>query len=296
MSGFIEIFLLGVVLPALVCGAVLLLAWWPAARDGVVAGGGWGGAVGFGGGFALAHAAAHHGWPDFPPTDVTHWKLFVAVAAALIGLADPFFGRGPWVRNLARLALCAAAVWLLARPLIGRDWSPLVATAWIAPLSAALLAGWASLDTLSREVRGPTMPLCLALTAGAGSAALLLCHTAILAQLAGACVAMSVSALVVASLNRRLSLAGGGVAVFAAVTGCLWVEGMLYATDPLPVPALLLLVAAPSAAWIGRAPGVRSLRPAPLMLVRVGAVAILAGAAVALSWAATSGSGGQYPY
>ncbi len=283
MSDFVQIFLLGVVLPALVSGAVLLLAWWPAARDGLVAGGGWGGAVGFGGGFALAHAAAHHGWPGFPPSDVTHWKLFVAVAAAGLGLADPFFGRGPWMRNLARLALCAAAIWLIARPLIGREWSPQVAAAWIAALAAAMLAGWAALDDLAREVRGPTIPVCLALTAGAGSAALLLCHTALLAQLAGACVALSSSALVVALLNRRLSLAGGGVAVFAAVAGCLWVEGMLYATDPLPVPAVLLLVAAPSAAWIGRAPGLRGLRPAPLMLVRAGAVAVVAGAAVALT-------------
>lgn len=270
----LEPVLLGVVVPALVSGAVLLAAWWPRARDGAVAGGRWGGAVGFGGGYALAHALTF-GWPAFPPTDVANWLPFLALAAALLDLADPWLGRGVWWRRLARASLCLGAMWLLARP-VG---TPL---ATIALFAAAMLAGWLSLEELSRRTRGATVPLSVAVAGIGGSAALLMGGVASLAQLAGSVVAMSGAAGVVALLNRRLTLAAGGASVIAAVTAYMWFDGALYATEPLPLTAALLLVAAPSGAWIGEAAFLRRLGWAPRLALRGGAVALLAGAAVAL--------------
>ncbi len=49
--------LLGVLLPAVLCGAWLILAWRPWRRDEPITGGAWGGAIGFGMGYLIAHTA-----------------------------------------------------------------------------------------------------------------------------------------------------------------------------------------------------------------------------------------------
>ncbi len=284
--------LLGVLLPAVLCGAWLILAWRPWRRDESITGGAWGGAIGFGMGYLIAHTAAV-GWPPLRPVDVTQWLPYVAVAAAGLGLVESLGMMNRWLRWGFRFSLSAAAVWLLLRPMFEYRWTVPQGALWLIVLAMAMFITWMSLDTLARQVRGACGPLTILIVAGGGGIVLVVSKVASLGQLSGAVAAMAGASLVVTWWNGARSLAPGATAVVTILLGYLWLEGYLY--GEVPALSAVLLAAAPTAAWIGNLPRVRRLADWQAVSVRAAAVTLPTLIAVALAVAA-SGFGEEYPY
>ncbi|MHC4977983.1 MAG: hypothetical protein ACYTGT_03025 [Planctomycetota bacterium] len=280
--------LLGLLVPALVCGAFIVAAARPR-LDGGPARGQWGGLVGLTLGYLIAHVAVA-GWPPLQPVDVTDWIPHAAVAAMVVGLIAWLWPRAVGLHWCLRFALAAGAVVVVTLPTMRHTWTTVQSVIVLLVLVPAMLATWISLDGLARRMSGPALALILLILSGAGSIALVVSKTAKLGQLCAALAAMAGAGLVVAWWNRRSSLGAGAAGVAAVLLGYLWLEGYLYAE--LPVASAILLAAAPSAAWVAALPAVRKL--APWQVACVLAAAVLMPTAAALVIAVVAGTGGDY--
>lgn len=284
-----QIVLLGVLLPALLCGVSLLLL----GRLGEDRRRSMGLATAIG--LAAGYGAGQWiiiGWPDFPPIDVTHWLPYFAIAAAIIGIRESVWDSSAPLRWGIRALFCLAVVWLLLRPFLQNQWTAFQGALWLFGLGAfSLLLFWL-LERLSEGTPSVAQPLVLIILASASSIVLVLSYSASLGQLAG-CLAAALGAMTVLSfLISGVRLAPGGVPVVTALLTGLWVCGYFYAS--IPASSGLLLGASPAADWIGlrlsqQRPGWQS------ALIRAVAVSIPCVLAVWLAYQASAGSS-DYPY
>jgi len=275
--------LLGLLVPALVCGAFIVAAARPA-RDGGPArglwGGMWGGMVGLTLGYLIAHMTVA-GWRPLRPVDVTDWLPHAALAAMVVGLVSLLWPRAVRLHWFLRFAAAVGAVLVVTIPMIRHTWTTTQSVIVLGALGPALFATWVSLDGLARRVSGAGLGLILLIVTGAGSVALVVSRTAKLGQLCAALAAMAGAALVVAWWNRRSSLGPAAGGVGALLLGYLWIEGHLYAE--LPATSAILLAAAPSAAWAGALPAVRKLAPWQVACAQAAAVLIPTAAALVIA-------------
>lgn len=284
-----QVVLLGILLPALICGAALLSL----GRLGEDRRRSMGLAVALG--LAAGYFAAQwviFGRPDFPPVDITHWLPYLAVAAAIVGIRESVWEASLPIRWLIRGLFSLAVFWLLLRPMVVNQWEAGQSVLWLAGLAAALLLLWRELEILSERSDGLAQPLGLVIMAAASSVALVLTYSALLGQLAGALAAALGAAAVLSLLMKGVRLAPGGVPVVAVLLAGLWVCGSFYSS--LPAYSVVLLWAAPSADWVG----LRLSRGLPRwlsVLIRAAAVAIPCAIAVYLAYQA-SGGASDYPY
>ena len=79
--------LVGLVLPVVVCAAMLLGALRPWRPDTPIGGRQWAGAVALGSAFVPAFLAVDH-WPALPPLEAWHWIAWLVPVAAVAGVAD----------------------------------------------------------------------------------------------------------------------------------------------------------------------------------------------------------------
>jgi hypothetical protein len=275
--------LLGLLVPALVCGAFIAAASRPGPDGGPARGqrgGQWGGLVGLTLGYLIAHVTVA-GWPPLRPVDVTDWLPPVAVLSTSVGLVALLWPRAAALHWCLRFAAASGAVVVVTLPMIRHTWSPAQSVILPTGLVPALLLTWASLDGLARRASGAGLALTLLVVAGAGSVALVLSRTAKLGQLVAALAAMAVAALVVAWWKRGSSLGAGAAGTTAVLLGYLWIEGHLYAE--LPASSAVLLAAAPSAAWLGALPAVRKLAPWQVVCAQATAVLIPTAAALVIA-------------
>lgn len=232
--------LLGVLLPASVCGLILASAlglWRPTAQARRTA---WPWPMALGLGYAAGHVALI-GLPPFPPVEAVHWVLVVVLAMAIVqaGLSDA--GHREQARNLATSLLLGVAVFLLLRPLLHHSLSPgtaigkalLVGVVWFA---TALLLG----QEARRQPSENWLGLCF-LTGLGVSGTILFTGSALLAQLAGVCVATLGATLVLALWNRSLRVGPGAAPVLTMTQGALWFAAHLYSEMPGTFGALLAL-------------------------------------------------------
>lgn len=280
--------LLGIVLPALVAFAVLIVAWCPWRRKDSPPVGRWGGALALSAGYAVGHVALT-GWQPFPPTEVTHWLLYFALAAMAVGLLDALWREPAWLRWGGRLLLAGAVVWLLLRPIIEYTWGSAQGAAWIVGLGLALLAFWAGLEALSERLSTASLSLILLIVTAGSSVVLLLSGSALLSQLGGAAAATLGACLVVAGRSPTLSLARGAVCVVSVLLAGLWLNGYFYAEAPLT--SVLLVALSPTAAWVGQVERVRRLAPWQANLVRVAVVLVPVALAVVTALRASPRTG-----
>ncbi|MHC4217097.1 MAG: hypothetical protein ACYSU7_01445 [Planctomycetota bacterium] len=279
--------LLGLLVPALVCGGFLLAAG-RSGRDGNPRWGGWGG-IGLTLGYLIAHVAVA-GWPPWRPVDVTDWLPHVAVAALVVALVSLRWPRAVRLHRCLCLAAAAGAVVVVTLPMIRHTWTPARSVAGLIALSLTVFAMWTSLSAVSRRVSGAGLAVTLLVVTTAGSVALVLSRTAKLSQLCAALAAMAGAGLVIAWCKRGSSLGAGAAGVAALLMGYLWIEGWLYAE--LPAASAVLLAAAPSAAWIWRLTALRRLAPWQVVCVQAGAVLLPAAAGVAI--AVIAGANDEY--
>ncbi|MEO6811680.1 MAG: hypothetical protein ABI353_21420 [Isosphaeraceae bacterium] len=244
-------------------------------------------ALGFG--YALGHAAVR-GWfgavrMPVPPIDAIDWLAWLALAATLWGLIELCGSISRSARWLGRLVLTVAVLGLLLGPLARNVWPwPILTVRLIGP-GAGVLVVWGLLDALGERLAGGSLTTVLALVAGGSSVVLVLTGSLVLGELAGV-----LTAAVVVSRFGSIGDSGppstrGLVAVVVVMLAGLLLAGRFYSETP--TSAAVLLAVAPLAAWIDRLCRLPAWTRA---LVRVLAVSLLVGLAIAIALAAVPGA------
>jgi hypothetical protein len=235
--------LLGVALPATVALVAMLVAWRPWSRrdrDGR-----WGGAVAFTLAF-LASFVAEAGWPSLPPAERWHRLAFLVLGAGVVGVLVAC-ARRRGVARVAGAALAGAiAGWLADLP--GVD-----TTTWRVGMGVVTATLVLALDPLAKRRRGVALPVSLVVVFATLAMLLMESHNAKLAVVAGALSASAGGVAVLALLDDRVTLAGGGVVVAMTALAALGLAGRAYDYADLPVACLALPVAAPLVLWVGEA-------------------------------------------
>jgi len=269
----LEPVLLGVLLPALAAGVLLLLLhriWGsgetPAGPALLCA-------------FSAGHAALF-GWPSLPPPETLGWLPWLAILALLPGLAAFRGWSGNAAGWLVRAAVVGALLAASLRPMLANYWSGGEAALWLVLLGAGLLAWWGAAETLAARNPGWIVPLLLLTAACATAGVLLNSGSAKLAQLAGVLASGLGAAMVFGIRHRGFSLAGSGLAVAAVILAVLWLNGY-FLGEMAPLPALLLPASLPLA-WVGELPLFQK-RPVAGSLAKLAAVTVPAAVAFFLS-------------
>ncbi len=272
--------LAGLLLPALISGVVLLLAW--VSRDRAEqAARGWLGALALGGAYALGQALAFGGLPNLPPTQGSDAIFWVAVGAAVLCVLESLLRVPRWAQPLLRLAFCLGVPWLLLERLIARGALDQPALK-VGGLALALFALWLALAAWSEKRAGASVPLVLWWTTSAGSAALLLSGSIVYAKFAGILAATLGAAVVIAWLQPSFLLGAGAAGVVAVVDASLWIAG-IWISD-LPSGVAILLGLAPLLAIAGEAGPLARLSPRKAVLARLGLASLALLPAVFLAW------------
>lgn len=273
----------GLALPALIAGAVLLLAakpWskYPGDAPSTVAG-----VAAFAIAFIVADVLTRNwvqGLDDLWPVQADRRLAHVALAAFLFGGAAASDATPDWLRMILRGVVAAFGVAVLLAFMITNQWTPAEAGVWLFALTLAIaivttVSSAAVEDNVS--IRVPAVLIVMA----AGVGALLSAYASkTLAQMAGAAAAALVPFLILA-WRRRHSPANAAVidAALPVLAGLLMLGHFLL--EP-PVASTLLLAAVPLTLCIDRLP---KLDTAPRMVLNVTTIVLallLVGAAIAV--------------
>ena len=245
-----------IALPVGVALVAVLLAHLPLRRDRATQP--WGPALAIAGGFAAAFVGLRGG-ALFPPRDAQTWLVYLGGASVLVAIAATVTAKSRWRWGVvvASVALIAATVWFLGRtqiPILG--WRDFL---WrMAVIAGCMVVWWFLVDRLAARSKGPAVPLVLMITASVAALALVNAHSLFLGQLAGACAA-ALGAIMVAGLwFKNLTIARGGVLSLTVVLLGVVLAGHYFAD--LSMLDLILLAAAPLAAWVGEVKLIKSKR------------------------------------
>lgn len=204
-------------------------------------------AMAVGGGFAVAFAGIA-GWPKLPPIGFEGWLVYLAMAAAVIGVVATFpKTRSIVVQILSALLVIATAYFLLA-------WR---APQWglFAVVAVAGVVWWFATDRLAARAQGPGLPILLGLFGACAALVLTNSGTQSFGQIAaGAGVAVGVVGLT-GLWFRRLSLAHGGVLALTITLMAMLLCGHLLAE--VTWRDVIILAIAPLTLWIGQLPPLR---------------------------------------
>ncbi len=273
-----DIIVYGAVLPVVLAGVALVVAWRRRVSPRSAT---WGGAVGF----AAAFAATQFGLVgrvSLPPSEAWQWTVWLVFAAMAVGIVQSVVECPAWLTWGLRLVVTLFAA-LLAVPLFHEH----VTEARLATAAAVLLL-WTVLDWLGERLRGATLPLALLVTAIAAAVVLERSANAKLAQLAGAIAAACGAALLVGIWRPQLSLARGAAGVFAVAIPALLVNGQA-TTETVPVFAFVLAGLAPVGVALAAAADLRRLSLWRQTATGLIGVVVLAGIAVGAAFQATVG-------
>lgn len=245
-----------VAVPAAVSLVAMLLAHIPLRRDRATQP--WGPALAIAGAFAAAFVGLR-GRPPFPPRDAQTWLVYLGAVAVLIAVAATVTAKSRWRWGvmLASIVLIAATVWFIGRmqiPIIGwRDFLMRMAV-----IAGCMVVWWLLMDRLAARSKGVAVPLVLTLMASVAALALVNAHSLFLGQLAGASAAALGAIALAGFWFRKLSIARGGVLTLTVVLLGVILAGHFFAD--LSMLDLILLAAAPLAAWVGEVKLIKSKR------------------------------------
>jgi hypothetical protein len=234
----------GVIVGAAITGAVLAAAACFASVHR------WAGGVALGTGYVGGHAMAIGRWPPFPPVEATHWLLYFAVAALIIGLLDVFLAdTRRWLRLSVWAVLSGAFIRVLLQPKWRYAWSQSEGLLWLGGLLAIIFFVSSCFETIAQPSNSrPALPLILAIISAGTSVALMVSGSMLLGQLAlifGTTVAVS---WLVGCRIPSLSLRRGAVPIVTVLLAGLWLSGYFYAE--LPAVSALMLAFSPVLALV----------------------------------------------
>jgi len=278
--------IVGVLIPAAIALAGVLVAWRPWSREASPKRPDWGAALGVGAGFAAAYMLIDSRLTPIPPHLASDWIPTAALAGAIIAillgtLKAPAFVSLP-VRVLASIALPALVMAEIARP-TWEGW--LTPTLYAAGIGAVIFAQWQSLHRLSARVPGPVVPLSVVLAASASAGVMvLLALTARLAQGLGALAAATAAILILALWRRDLPLFRGAAGPLSLALAAVWLVAHYFSSGSNAIVAALCFLA-PSAAWIGDVKPLRKRPPWLRAIIRLVAVLVVLGVGVGVAFA-----------
>ena len=264
------------VIPVVVGAAILIAAWLPWRHNRPVAGGRWGGAVGFGIAFLMAYLAVE-GLPQLPARESWHWLFYLVLAAIGGGTADALVDLPRPARWGIWLLLAGAGGWLLPGPWVEHYWLWRLATA------GAVLMLLVACDVRADGARGASLPLCFFVAAAGASVILVASYNGKLAQLAGALAATAAASVLLAWWRPAVSLTRGATAVFAVALPGLLLSGCFQASSAVPAWCFVTAALAPAAIRAGDLGPLRRGRGWKRTAVRVAAVCVPIAVAVTVS-------------
>ena len=238
--------MLGAVVPMLLCGAVLIVAWRLRDRGCLIR------AAALGLGY-LSCQLIVDGWPAFPPHETWQGLFALVVGAMVIGSVDAVGSRPLILRVIGAVVLAGAIGWLLVLPNQEHLWIHRTTVA------ASLLLWLFSMQPITSRSRGASvsLPLCVALVGV--SLVLVLSGNAKLAQLAGGAAACLGAATLIAWWRAEAGFGGESIAVAGVLTIGLAYSGYSLSFSSVPLWAYLVAVAAPLAVWVSALPQSRKL-------------------------------------
>ena len=271
----------GVLVPAVVCGFVLLVTW--RTRNAKNMGPAWASALAIGLAYLVGHAASLGEIPGFPPKVSTHSFFYAVAAATVLGLFEGL-GRGNAISRLfLRLVMGVFLPWMLLQNLVAR-WEREDALIHLGSMAVLFVAVWTASERWAARRPGATLPLSLWAVATATSISVMLTGSAIYAQFGGTLAGALGAALVMSWWNPRISLAGGGAGIATAIVFGICVAGV-YLSE-LPREAALCLVGAPVVGYLfDRGPG-EKWAGRKAVLWRLGWTCVPLAVAVFLAWRA----------
>ena len=232
--------ILSVVIPAVLAGAVLALGQWvwrttpeKSAR--------WPFAVVPPIGAFAAYAVVRD-FPAFPPSDASVWPMWTAALTALIVALSPKPNAVSVGRIVVMVATAVASTVLVLWPVLGQ-WSAGAAIAGLALPSGAVVLAWTALESQTRVLAGPAVPLALAGLSAGTAAVLGASGTALLAQAAAGVAVANGMIMLLAMARPSMRLTEPSVGPTLILLGGFLVAGMNYAEVGI-WSALALLIGA----------------------------------------------------
>lgn len=270
-------------MPGTIALVAMLVAWRPWRRQSPIEHAYWGGAVGFSIAYAVAHILIYGRTPGFPPTQAIDWLLWFSLFGGVAGLATSFRRVPRWVGSIGvglLIVIMAKLMFSALSPTYAPR--PLYATLISIAIGLGVASAHVSLDTLAMRVKGGTLPVCLWLTLAGSNVLIALFYNAkSMAELGGSLAAACGAAAVLGFWRPTITIARGAVLVTLLIFAGLCLATYLFGQQP-NAWALGLAFASPNAAWIGQAPGIRSLEPWQRALIRIACVGALLGLAIAI--------------
>jgi hypothetical protein len=278
---------LGFVLPALIVGVGLALAW-RAWRGECAADGRWIAGPLFAAALVVAFPRIEQAWPTWPPgTGSAVFLLFYfAIALGVLGFFEGLLRPPLWLAALLLLLVWRLMVRAIIAPQVPRLISEFNAEAWIDAATAAALLWWLAMQQLARTVRGAATPIVLGILCAGWAVVLVTWHIIRSGELAGTLAVLCATAAVVSIWRPRITLATGGVSVVVLVLLGVIVHAYFYTDDtfsPQQQVRTAILLASPLLAFAGDLPGIRTARPSWRLAARVVPVILAVGLVAGLS-------------
>lgn len=277
-----ETLVFGVLAPALIVGAGLLLSWLRAGANERIP------AVVAPLLFAAALCTAFFlliGTPTLPPVQAEEWML-AAVAATAGGMALlGALGARQVSATIVMAILFPASAWFLLSP--GNEYLWREVPGWVVAIATAGAGflGWLVTDLQAARERGGALPFLLMTALGLTAVALMLAGSMKFGQMGVALAAASGAVWVVALVRPTMRLTSGWTASLGVGLTMTLAAAAVYAWLPLP--------AAVTAGLSAAAPGISGLlrrhrpRTLPVIAVEIAIILILGGIAVYLTWQAS---------
>jgi hypothetical protein len=263
--------LLRAILPTAILSALLLAIAWRPWRTYEGARGWWGSALALALGYAAADAAMSRGWPGLPPHEPSRWMTYIALAAGLVGVLEPWWRGKPWRFPAAAAFLAATFALLLSVKLKQRAAIP-ASLLRIAAFTAVGCLLWWALTRYARGHTGARLPLVLWASASGASAILLQSRDPTTALLVGGIAAGLGWFVILAWWRPTLAATRWAIPVFVAIlTG----QVMNASRYELPTVSAALALASPACVWLGDLPPLRRVPPWAGTLLCLAAVGLL---------------------
>ena len=251
----VQILIQGVVLPAVLAAAILVLGFRPWRIKDRYPGGLWSGGIALGVAF-FASFISQNGWAQLNPTSKRDWIVYLALALGIIGLPAALLRKSKWLTWLAG-PLLVVVIALFIKPLD----NPTHALLGVPGLCGVSLILWFLLEPLAQRRPGTSLPI---------SFLIIFTGVAIIAEQTGGvtfpviCGALSGvcgAAFVISLLNPRFSFRAGATPILATMPPTiLWLQGW-YDYSGAPVACFLLPLMALPLLWLGELPVITRQRP-----------------------------------
>lgn len=300
---FISPLFLGLLLPAVVTGGILVFARSLVSQeDGESLGSGSGIsskcliAVALGAGYIVGYIGLE-GLPPFPPREGVQWLCYFAVLGGILGC---FWHLSLWGRLFVQVVLSIVIPRLLLNSVFKYTWGQFEGIIWWVCLAAAIFIFWhlvqQSFTTLISDASVPFVYFGLS-----GGTALILAvsGTLRLAQHGGILVALFAASWMMTLVLQRRSSNGslfplGASPVVALLLAGLWMNGYFF--EEVPTASAILLLIALLFVHVGRIGAIQRLgvRRSALIQIAVVALPVVIAIGVAIARSGLLGDSGDY--